>query len=467
MENITKFIEVYKSGTKPLPEIIQELKSTSSKNDKEAILKREQIVNNEELKQVLYWCYDPQFNFYTTKIPEYKTKREIYYATDALYQIVENVCSRKVTGNAALDYIAFVLANTVKTDTLIVESVIKRDLDCGVQKTTINKVWKDLINDPPYQQYSLMSEKLLREFEVPCFSQTKEDGTFSDLKVYKDSYALTSRQGKGRKFEICDELYKALLNTTQDLGEFVLHTEGLVKLLDSGGKWDGKSFLPRQEGNGLLESDNPPNELLFLRVWDMVTVDEYINRSCKREYKERIKELNKTLEYLPSDKIGIVDTRWCETKDDIINHFIEARETELEGTMVKSPNMLWNDNKTKKGLKLKNMFEAEYEVFEIQKHSKNPNLVGAIWVKTCDSKVIFKCGEGLSKQDRIIGFNIGDIVTIRGNDLSKAKNKETYAVSHARLVERRYDKTVADTYEKVLESRDSIIDLLKMIGVKK
>jgi len=104
LENLTKFIETYNKGTKSIPEIIKELKSTSSKNDKEAILKREYTACNEELKQILYLCYDPQFNFHTTKIPEYETKREIYYATDALYQIVENVCSRKVTGNAALDY---------------------------------------------------------------------------------------------------------------------------------------------------------------------------------------------------------------------------------------------------------------------------------------------------------------------------------------------------------------------------
>jgi len=34
LENLTKFIEVYKAGTKSIPEIIQELKSTNSKNDK-------------------------------------------------------------------------------------------------------------------------------------------------------------------------------------------------------------------------------------------------------------------------------------------------------------------------------------------------------------------------------------------------------------------------------------------------
>ena len=62
---------------------------------------------------------------------------------------------------------------------------------------------------------------------------------------------------------------------------------------------------------------------------------------------------------------------------------------------------------------------------------------------------------------------IGKIVTVRGNDIVSSESKETYSIFLPRLIELREDKTVADTYEKVLESRDSIIDLLKMIGVKK
>jgi hypothetical protein len=62
---------------------------------------------------------------------------------------------------------------------------------------------------------------------------------------------------------------------------------------------------------------------------------------------------------------------------------------------------------------------------------------------------------------------IGKIVTVRGNDIVSSESKDTYSIFLPRLIELREDKTVADTYEKVLESRDSIIDLLKMIGVKK
>ena len=466
MENLTKFIEVYNKGTKPLPEIIQELKSTSSKNDKEAILKREHAVNNEELKQILYWCYDPQFNFYTTKIPEYETKREIYDAVSALYQIVENICSRKVTGNAALDYIAFVLANTVKTDTLIVESVIKRDLDCGVQESTINKVWKDLIKDPPYMSYSLFNEKLINSIKLPCYSEIKQDGLFADVKVTADSVNYSSRSGKDLKFKL-PEIIENKLKVLARLGNpYVLHGEALVIAEDG-------SFEPREIGNGYLNSDGVDPEKVCLVCWDVVKLEEYQSRQSKVPFVDRRKGLCELITHINEPKhFQSTEAEICECVDDIIDHFVSARERGLEGTVVKNFNLLWADKKVKDGVKIKNQFDCEYQITGFQEHSKKAGQVGAIFVESEDGKIKFKVGSGLTDAQRKLYYKqqerlIGKIVTIRGNDIVSSESKDTYSIFLPRLIELREDKTVADTYEKVLESRDSIIDLLKMIGVKK
>jgi DNA-directed RNA polymerase beta subunit len=179
-----------------------------------------------------------------------------------LYQIVENVCSRKVTGNAALDYIAFVLANTVKTDTLIVESVIKRDLDCGVQESTINKVWKDLIKDPPYMSYSLFNEKLINSIKLPCYSEIKQDGLFADVKVTSDSVNYSSRSGKDLKFKL-PEIIENKLKVLARLGNpYVLHGEALVIAEDG-------SFEPREIGKITPkgESDPSPEEKLLRAIF--------------------------------------------------------------------------------------------------------------------------------------------------------------------------------------------------------
>ena len=465
MENLTKFIETYNKGTKSIPEIIQELKSTSSKNEKEAILKRESESNNEELKQILFWCYDPSLNFYTTKIPEYETKREIYQATDALYAIVENVCSRKVTGNAALEYIAFILSNTVKTDTQVVESVIKRDLDCGVQESTINKVWKNLITEPPYMSYSLFNEKLINSIKLPCYSEIKMDGLFADVKVTADSVNYSSRSGKELKFKLPSFVEDKLMDLATDTS-FVLHGEALV-IADDG------SFEPREIGNGYLNSDDVDSNKVCLVCWDVVKLEEYQNRSSKVSFKTRREGLTELILHINEPKhFQSTELEICECVDDIIDHFVSARKRGLEGTVVKNFNLLWSDKKVKDGVKIKNQFDCEYRITGFQEHSKKVGQVGAIFVESEDGKIKFKVGSGLTDAQRKLYYKqqeqlIGKIVTVRGNDIVSSETKDTYSIFLPRLIELRTDKTVADTYEKVLESRDSIIDLLKMVGVKK
>ena len=53
-------------------DILKELEATSSRLEKEAILKREQ--NNALLKQVFFLAYDPFTQFYIRKIPSYVTE---------------------------------------------------------------------------------------------------------------------------------------------------------------------------------------------------------------------------------------------------------------------------------------------------------------------------------------------------------------------------------------------------------
>ena len=133
---------------------------------------------------------------------------------------------------------------------------------------------------------------------------------------------------------------------------------------------------------------------------------------------------------------------------------------------------MWADKKVKDGVKIKNQFDCEYKITGFQEHSKKSGQVGAIFVESEDGKIKFKVGSGLTDAQRKLYYKqqeqlIGKIVTVRGNDIVSSESKDTYSIFLPRLIELREDKTFADTYEKVLESRDSIIDLLKMIGVKK
>ena len=146
---------------KKVVEIITELRSISSRNEKEAILLANK--DNEILKKVFYLAYDPSINFYIKSIPyEDNWKHGEYFEYDEneefeiMFDVLETIYSRELTGNKAISFLVGVLSERSTEMQELVCNIVKKDLDCGIQTTTINKIWKGLITDPPYMGYQLL-----------------------------------------------------------------------------------------------------------------------------------------------------------------------------------------------------------------------------------------------------------------------------------------------------------------------
>ena len=455
---------------KKVVEIIKELRSTSSRNEKESVLLANK--DNEILKKVFYLAYDPSINFYIKSIPyEDNWKHGEYFEYDEneefeiLFDVLETIYSRELTGNKAISFLTGVLSERSTEVQELVCNIIKKDLDCGVQTTTINKIWKGLITEPPYLSYTLFSEKLIKNFKLPCYSQIKLDGLYADVFVMKDSVSYRSRSGIPCKFKLPNPVEEKLMELITDPeAGFVLHCEALVRKGDS-----FTEFEERKIGNGYLNSDDSDPEKVVIVVWDVVGIDEYNNRKSTEDYIERFNLVEKIVEYVDTPHIQVVESRFCNTTQDVINHFVEARSEGLEGTVIKSPKLKWKDGKVKDGLKLKNEFVVEMKIVGFQEHSKRSGQIGAIFVESEDGVVKCKVGSGLTDAQRKKFFltqdeMIGKIVTVRGNDLvTNELKQDQYSIFLPRFIEVRDDKTVADTFEKILSTKDSIIDLLKQI----
>ena len=446
-------------------EIIKELRSTSSRNEKESILLANK--DNEILKRVFYLAYDPSINFYIKKIPDSWLHDDETFGEnwEPVFDTLEEIYSRKVTGNEALENLLFMLNSIDCNMAHLVCNIVKKDLDCGVQTTTINKIWKGLVTEPPYLSYTLFSEKLIKSFKLPCYSQIKLDGLYADVFVMKDSVSYRSRSGINCKFKLPESVEEKLINLAQNSdSEFVLHCEALVHKGDS-----FIEFEERKIGNGYLNSDESDPDKVVIVIWDVVGIDDYNNRKSTENYIERFNLGEKIVEYVDTPHIQMVESRFCNTTQEIIDHFVEARSKGSEGTVIKSPKLKWKDGKVKDGLKLKNEFECEMKIAGFQEHSKKAQQVGAIFVESEDGVVKCKVGSGLTDAQRKKFFltqdeMLGKIVTIKGNDLVTNELKQgQYSIFLPRFVEVRDDKTVADTFAKIMATKDSIIDLLKNI----
>ncbi|URC22162.1 DNA ligase [Serratia phage vB_SmaM-ChuuTotoro] len=451
--------------TKSVTEILNELRATSSKNEKERIIREN--ADHLGLMHAFRVAYSKELNFFVRnfKVPIVAPGR--MHLADSIGLLTVNIAGRVYTGDDAKSYMTQLVQTCEEPETLL--AIINRDLECGVQTTITNKVWKDLITEPPYQSYTLFTEKLLRKFNFKgAFSDEKMDGLYADIMVWPDQVIFRSRSGKELNFRAPVAVEEALMAAACTRGPFVAHGEGLV--ID---ETYPHGVQPREIGNGYLNQD--PSEIdrdrVQLVVWDMVDMDDYIARSSKVEYYIRrdntsflVAEVNVPTHF------QMVRGRKINSLREAIEHFIEMRKQKKEGTVLKSADMLWGDNKTKKGIKLKNEFDVDLEVIDTTVHKKKDDWIGALICQTRDGLLEVGVGSGLTDALRKMtaDYFVGQIITIKANDITKSETKELQSLFLPRLnykfVEIRRDKSVANSLEEVIEAADSLLELLLKIA---
>lgn len=446
-------------------QILNSLRGTSSKNEKERIIREN--ADNTGLREAFRIAYSKELNFFVRGFkPPYCRggALSLGYSIDLL---VEHIAGRVYTGDEARRYMETLVSNCEEPETLL--AIINRDLECGVQSTITNKVWKDLITEPPYQSYTLFKPELLKKFNYKgAFSDEKMDGLYADIMVWPEQVIYRSRSGKELGFRLLNDIENRLMAAAQKQGAFVAHGEGLV--IDSRGL---HGVMERAEGNGYLNQDpeDIDSNLVRVVIWDMVTMDEYINRKTNVPYTHRrdladilVEEIDRGFHF------QMVKGRKINTMKEAIDHFIEMRKQKKEGTVLKEAKMPWGDNKTKKGVKLKNEFDVDLLVIGTLPHKKDPSLVGSLVCQTRDGLLEVGVGSGLTDALRKKGpeFFIGKIVTVKANDITNSDTKDLQSLFLPRLfdkfVEIRYDKSTANSLEEVVEHSDSLLALLQKIA---
>ncbi|QQG33554.1 DNA ligase [Pectobacterium phage PcCB7V] len=445
--------------------ILAELSATRSLKEKEAILRAN--ADNDGLKQAFAVAYSKELNFFVRGLRVPFFTAGLTPLSESVDLLVKNIAGRVYTGDDAKSYMTQLVQTCEEPGTLL--KIINRDLECGIQTTLTNKVWKDLITEPPYQSYTLFKEDLLRKFNYKgAFSDEKMDGLYADIMVWPEQVIYRSRSGKELNFRAPEEVEQRLMQAAENRGAFVAHGEGLV--IDEDGL---HGLMERAEGNGYLNQDpkDIDRDRVRLVIWDIVTMDEYIARKSKTGYTDRRIEADLLVQEVDlRHNFRMVTGRKINSLKEAIDHFIEMRLQKKEGTVLKEAKMPWGDNKTKKGVKLKNEFDVDLEVVGTTPHKKDPTLIGSLICRTRDGLLEVGVGSGLTDALRKKGaeYFVGQIITIKANDITKSETKELQSLFLPRLnykfVEIRMDKTKANSLEEVIEASDSLLDLLRAIA---
>ena len=402
--------------------------------------------DNETLREVIRLALDPFTQFYQRKIPEYTTdskrSRSLDQAMLALYDLKERV----VTGNAAIEYLRMLLSTVSADDAKVLERIISKDLKCGVDVSTANKVWSHLIPEYPCMLCSPFEQKLVDKIKFPAYAQMKMDGMRFNAIVRDGKVEFRSRNGKQILLLGNLEAEFAALAGNIDCvfdGELLVMLEG------------DHQFADRQTGNGILNKANKGTisakeaALVHATVWDLIPYVQFIDGYCQTPYSKRYSTLQAIISKQKADgkKIWNVTSTIVETLEEAQEIFQGYLAEGFEGIILKDGAGVWEDKRSKTQIKFKGELECDLKIVAVEEgKGKAVGMLGAIICESADAIVKVNVGSGFNDAQRKQYWkeNIVDkIVAVKYNSRIKNKAGEESLFLPV-FIELRDDKDVAD-----------------------
>jgi len=377
-----------------IKDIIEELRETSSTNEKIKILEKNK--NNVGLKNILEMTYNPhkKYGIATTILEDNEVSKESAFTslqelTDTLAKSNINNELRKQTKRFLLDADDYYLRELYK-------DVLTKDLKIGVNTQTINKVWKGLI---PTSETGVTIKSMLASkfnFDKPPVGEfvvtEKLDGIRCLAICKKDNIELYTRQGK--LIQGCVEIEKDLKELVRECGEeFVLDGELLA---------DDCSYEDvYKETTKRVKNKNEIKTGIHFTVFDVLEIEEFENLDCKTKYYDRLMKLLTIQTQTEVDsKITFIKPLYRGSNIDTLLSLLETyKEKGAEGLMVNLMDSNYEFKRSKTLLKVKVMQTADLRIVGFEEgQGKHSGKLGAVLVEYKNN--IVKVGSGFSDAER-------------------------------------------------------------------
>lgn len=434
-----------------LNKFFESLAANPSRNFK--IEQLEKHADNETLREVIRLALCPFTQFYQRKIPAYEyvgSDSEHQTCLEMALQNLYYLSSREVTGNAAVAHLRAILSGLEPDDAKVIERIIDKSLDCGVQVSTANAVWPGLIKEYPVMLCSPFEQKLVDKIKFPAYVQLKMDGMRFNAIVRDGKCEFRSRNGK--EIQLLGNLEQEFIALAGDV-DCVFDGELLVMLPGD------HQFTDRQTGNGILNKANKGTisaseaALVHATVWDVIPYVLFGDGYCGTPYSTRFSSLKKLVEKIPpkNKKIWLVASDMVENIDEANAKFEEYLALGLEGIILKDGSGVWEDKRAKHQIKFKGELECDLKIVAVEEGTgKYAGMLGAIICESSDGVVKVNVGSGFKDEHRkTYGKELVDkIVAVKYNARIKNKQGEE-SLFLPIFVEIRDDKDVADSSKEI------------------
>ena len=326
-------------------EFQKEMQSTTSLNDKKEILAR--YHDSSIIQLALHYTYSPYKQFGVTSAQCKKRPDLCAVGKYDLFDILENLSNRNVTGHAAVGMInGFVMLNPGYVD--VIFCILDKDLKLRANTKTINKVIPNCIPTFDVALAEKYEPGMCDFITDSWYSSRKLDGVRCLIRKEGDTITAFSRQGK--EFETLKNVIDEV--ATFD-GDFVL--DGEVCMMDENGNEDFQGIMKQiRRKNHTIEN---PQFVIF----DCVSTDEFDNKVGTRTLTERLEDVSIDFHHNTFKYLSLLEQIPVKDEEHMLKMAKDADDAGYEGIMLRK-STTYKGKRSKDILKVKTMHDAEYVV---------------------------------------------------------------------------------------------------------
>lgn len=334
--------------------MVDELNSTNSTNDKRDILSK---YDDEFIKKVIYYTYNPTFQYYVTPDSlekNYDLDLGTLYPFNDLFEMLDILRKREVTGHKAINSINdFCYRNEDYKD--LIYKVIGKDLEIRMGDSLINKVFPDLI---PTFDCALATDfdKVQVDFAKDTFFASRKLDGVRCLAVIDELGAVTLWSRQGNQFLTLEKVEKELAS----LGMKDVVFDGEICLVDAQGNEDFQGIM-KQIRKKDHQIDNPK----YL-IFDTITGDEFRTKTGTIKYSSRYARLGEIFyDASQYNHLKVVTQTVITHEERYIEMMTQSDADGWEGLILRK-NVGYEGKRSKNMLKCKSFKDAEYMVIDLE-----------------------------------------------------------------------------------------------------
>lgn len=351
----TKYLDTNPSLDR-IAKMVLEVSTTTSRNEKIEILKK-----YPDCVKIHLYTNNPFWQYYISSTRVRKTMSNMDIRCQAKYvkdifDLLDILKERKITGNIALATVCNFIANNKKYDKIIY-SIIDKNLKIRCGTATINKVFPNLIPEFPVA----LAEKIedipngyLNLEKDTWFALRKFDGVRVICFIKNGVAEFRSRQGN---IFVTLLILEKMFNTLKLEKDLVI--DGELCIFENGKENFKKAVSEIKRKSGMIMN---PRYVVF----DMLTPKEFESKESVKKYSERMAELRRFVE---ENKLmtNISVAECIQIKDE--KHLQKLKETaskkEWEGLILRKDE-IYEGKRSNNMIKVKKFKDGEYECIDLQ-----------------------------------------------------------------------------------------------------